>query len=67
AKLMVYAPAKPGDVPRDMLAIELSEKPFISILWLGSIIFALGAFFALTGSYNKLFMAKKREEIEEVA
>ncbi|MCB9069528.1 MAG: cytochrome c biogenesis protein CcsA [Calditrichae bacterium] len=67
AKLMVYAPAKPGDVPRDMLAIELSEKPFISILWLGSIIFALGAFFALTGGYQKRFMAKKREEIEEVA
>lgn len=36
-----------GSDARDMLAVEVSEKPLISILWFGTIIFALGAFLSL--------------------
>ena len=30
------------DAPKDILSIEVSEKPFISILWFGSIVLLLG-------------------------
>lgn len=36
-----------GGNGRDMLAVEVSEKPLISILWFGSLIFALGALLSL--------------------
>ncbi|RMF58342.1 MAG: hypothetical protein D6748_08995 [Calditrichaeota bacterium] len=32
-----------GETPKDQLAIEISEKPLISILWFGSIIFVIGS------------------------
>jgi cytochrome c-type biogenesis protein CcmF len=63
AKFALYTPTKSGETPRDMLAVEVSEKPFISILWLGSIMFALGAFFALTGHLQKKMVAKKEKVV----
>jgi cytochrome c-type biogenesis protein CcmF len=36
-----------GSDARDMLAVEVSEKPLISVLWFGALIFAFGAFLSL--------------------
>ncbi len=39
---LLQSPAPGQEKPRDILAIEVSEKPLISILWLGSVILLLG-------------------------
>ncbi len=40
--LVLHAPAPGQQEPRDILAIEVSEKPLISVLWIGSILLLLG-------------------------
>ncbi len=63
--LAVITPAATSDTPaKDMLAIELSEKPLISILWFGTIVFACGAFLALVSHVRS---RKPRKKVERVA
>jgi cytochrome c-type biogenesis protein CcmF len=45
--LSIISPNQDGQEAKDMLAIEVSEKPLISVLWFGTIVFALGAILAL--------------------
>ncbi len=41
-ELHITMPSQDGDTPRNMLAVEVSEKPLISILWFGCLVFMLG-------------------------
>lgn len=45
-QLGITVPQKSGDTARDVLNIEISEKPFISILWFGTILFIFGSVLA---------------------
>lgn len=45
--LSVRSPQTAGQDKRDMLAVEVSEKPLISVLWFGTIIFICGSFLTL--------------------
>lgn len=45
--LVVYGGEDEGNKPKDVLAIEVSEKPLISVLWFGSIILIGGVFLSL--------------------
>ncbi len=38
----VFSPSSDTDKPKDILAVEVSEKPLISVLWLGTILLLLG-------------------------
>lgn len=51
-KLSIQAPGEGGGTPRDMLAIELSEKPLISVLWFGTIVFIIGSLLTLMNHVN---------------
>ncbi len=55
--LGVIKPAGMTSDARDMLAVEVTEKPLISVLWFGAIIFAIGAFVTLL---DRLQTPKKR-------
>ena len=55
-KLAVMSPAGDEMDAKDMLAIEVSEKPFISVLWFGTIIFIMGSIFSLI---NRVRIARK--------
>ena len=46
-KLVISSPQSGNETAKDMLAIELSEKPFISVLWFGTIVFIIGSFLTL--------------------
>ncbi len=56
--LAILKPTVMANDAKDMLAIELTEKPLISILWFGTIIFAFGAFIALI---DRIKSDKKRK------
>ena len=45
--LTIYGSETVQEKPQDILAVEVSEKPFISILWFGSIILVGGVFISL--------------------
>ena len=45
--LAIYGSETVQEKPQDILAVEVSEKPFISILWFGSIILVGGVFISL--------------------
>jgi cytochrome c-type biogenesis protein CcmF len=45
--LAIYGGENVQEKPQDILAVEVSEKPFISILWFGSIIMIGGVFLSL--------------------
>ena len=45
--LVISSPQSGNETAKDMLAIELSEKPFISVLWFGTIVFIIGSFLTL--------------------
>lgn len=63
--LAIITPAANSDTPaKDMLAIELSEKPLISILWFGTILFACGALLALVSHVRP---RKPQKMLERVA
>ena len=55
--LGIIKPASVATDAKDMLAVEVTEKPLISVLWFGSILFALGAFVSLL---DRLKTPKKR-------
>ncbi len=48
-KLLVVHPGQDGADSKDMLAIEISEKPLISLLWFGTLVFMAGSFISLVG------------------
>ncbi|GAB4364216.1 MAG: cytochrome c biogenesis protein CcsA [Calditrichia bacterium] len=52
--LVVYSPGKSGAVSRDTLSVELSEKPFISLLWLGTLLLLGGVGVALVDRVKSL-------------
>jgi len=45
--LTILSAQQAGESARDMLAVEVSEKPLISILWFGAIIFVFGSLLIL--------------------
>ncbi|MCK6619788.1 MAG: cytochrome c biogenesis protein CcsA [Calditrichaceae bacterium] len=45
--LVILSARQAGESARDMLAVEVSEKPLISILWFGAIIFVFGSLLIL--------------------
>jgi cytochrome c biogenesis factor len=57
-QLAVLSPSNGNEEAKDMLAIELSEKPFISVLWFGTIIFIIGSFFTIL---NRVRSGAKKE------
>jgi cytochrome c-type biogenesis protein CcmF len=54
--LTVHGLSNSEDMPKDVLAIEISEKPLISILWLGCIVLITGISLSL---YNR---TKRKQE-----
>ena len=58
-----------GTTPRDMMAVEVTEKPLISILWIGTLVFVFGSALTLT---NRVRLRpgrrqKNKADVEEVA
>ncbi len=52
-ELALLLPPQNGQQPRSQLAVEITEKPLISILWFGAIVFIAGAFITLVDRARK--------------
>jgi cytochrome c-type biogenesis protein CcmF len=59
--LSIMSPNQDGENAKDMLAIEVSEKPLISVLWFGTIVFALGAMLALADRVRQKSGSREEE------
>lgn len=46
-QLSLLQPEMDTDAAKDMMAIEVTEKPLISVLWFGTILFIIGSFLSL--------------------
>ncbi len=59
-QLAVMAPGGDEKEAKDMLAIEVSEKPFISILWFGTIIFIFGSFISMVNRVQNISNKRRK-------